>query len=71
MRTLVANRVEFGPNSGAAVVIAARVEGDVRPLLDWRGALAFGARRRARRRPCSGPPPLSPRLTLRYTPEFG
>jgi hypothetical protein len=42
VRTLVANHVAFGPNSGAAVVIAARVEGDVRPLLDWRAALAFG-----------------------------
>ena len=25
------------------VLIAQRVEGDVRTLLDWRGALAFGA----------------------------
>jgi hypothetical protein len=42
VRSLVANHVAFGPNSGAAVVIAARVEGDVRPLFDWRAALAFG-----------------------------
>jgi hypothetical protein len=25
------------------VVLAAHVEGDVRTLVDWRGALAFGA----------------------------
>ena len=43
MRNLIANRVQFGPNSGAGLVIAARVEGDVRTLFDWRGALAFGA----------------------------
>jgi hypothetical protein len=29
--------------SGALVVIAAKAEGNVRTLLDWRGALAFGA----------------------------
>jgi hypothetical protein len=43
VRTLIANRVHFGPNSGAGVVFAARVDGDVRTLLDWRGAIAFGA----------------------------
>ncbi|HEY7935629.1 MAG TPA: hypothetical protein VID26_00710 [Candidatus Limnocylindrales bacterium] len=43
VRTLIANRVHFGPNSGAGVVLAARVDGDVRTLLDWRGAIAFGA----------------------------
>jgi hypothetical protein len=43
VRTLIANRVHFGPNSGAGVVLAAHVEGDVRTLVDWRGALAFGA----------------------------
>ena len=43
VRTLIANRVHFGPNSGAGVVLAAHVEGDVRTLFDWRGALAFGA----------------------------
>ncbi len=43
VRTLIANRVHFGPNSGAGVVLAARVDGDVRTLFDWRGALAFGA----------------------------
>ncbi len=29
--------------SAIAVLIAGRVEGTVRPILDWRGALAFGA----------------------------
>ena len=43
VRTLIANRVHFGPNSGAGMVIAARVDGDVTTLFDWRGALAFGA----------------------------
>ena len=43
VRTLIANRVQFGPNSGAGMVIAARVDGDVTTLFDWRGALAFGA----------------------------
>jgi hypothetical protein len=43
VRTLIANRVHFGPNSGAGVVLAAHVEGNVRTLFDWRGALAFGA----------------------------
>jgi hypothetical protein len=43
VRRLIANRVHFGPNSGAGVVLAARVDGDVRTLFDWRGALAFGA----------------------------
>jgi hypothetical protein len=43
VRTLIANHVHFGPNSGAGVVLAARVDGDVQTLLDWRGALVFGA----------------------------
>ena len=36
-------RVTFERQSLAGVVIAQRVEGNVRPLLDWRGALVFGA----------------------------
>lgn len=40
---VIAGSVEMGPQSGAAVIIAARVEGDVRPLFDWRAGLAFGA----------------------------
>lgn len=43
VRTLIANHVHFGPNSGAGVVLAAHVDGEVRTLVDWRGALAFGA----------------------------
>jgi hypothetical protein len=42
-QSIVANQVTMGPRSGALVVIARRVQGDVRVLLDWRGALAFGA----------------------------
>ncbi|MCI0581402.1 MAG: hypothetical protein L0227_00665 [Chloroflexi bacterium] len=43
VRTLVAQEVEFRKPSGVLVLIAQRVSGDVRVLLDWRGALAFGA----------------------------
>lgn len=42
-RTVVANQVTMGPQSGAFIILARRVEGDVRTFLDWRGALAFGA----------------------------
>jgi hypothetical protein len=42
-QSIMANQVTMGRGSGALVVIARRVEGDVRVLLDWRGALAFGA----------------------------
>ena len=41
-RTLIAQRVTIKRPSAVLVLIAARVEGDVRPLLDWRGALAAG-----------------------------
>jgi hypothetical protein len=43
VRTLVAQQVEFHKPSAVLVLIAQRVSGDVRVLLDWRGALAFGA----------------------------
>lgn len=43
VRTLVAQEVEFRRPSAVLVLIAQRVSGDVRVLLDWRGALAFGA----------------------------
>jgi len=43
VRTLVAQQVEFRKPSGVLILIAQRVSGDVRVLLDWRGALAFGA----------------------------
>lgn len=42
-RVVVGARVTFRRASGALVVIAARTDGEVRTLLDWRGALAFGA----------------------------
>ena len=43
VRTLVAQRVEIKRPSAVLVMIAQHVSGEVRPLLDWRGALAFGA----------------------------
>ncbi len=43
VRSVMAGRVEMGRGSAAGVVIAGRAEGDVRTLVDWRGALAFGA----------------------------
>jgi hypothetical protein len=43
VRSLVANDVRFDRPSGVLVMLARRVEGDVRVLLDWRGALALGA----------------------------
>ena len=42
-RTVIASRATFDRSSGALIVIAAKAEGNVRTLLDWRGALAFGA----------------------------
>jgi hypothetical protein len=43
VRSVMAGRVEMGRGSAAGIVIAGRVDGDVRTLVDWRGALAFGA----------------------------
>jgi hypothetical protein len=43
VRTLVAQHVEINRPSAVLFLIAQRVSGDVRPALDWRGALAFGA----------------------------
>ncbi len=43
IRQVIAGRVTFGERSGAGLVIAGRTDGPVRTLLDWRGALAFGA----------------------------
>lgn len=40
---VLADKVEVGPGSGVVFLVARRVEGDVRPLFDWRGALVFGA----------------------------
>ena len=42
-RTVIASTATFDKSSGAMIVIAAKAEGNVRTLLDWRGALAFGA----------------------------
>ena len=39
----MANTVKMGPTSGAFLVIARKVEGNVRTFVDWRGAIAFGA----------------------------
>jgi len=43
VRTMIANNVHADRPTGVLLLIARRVEGDVRTLLDWRGALAFGA----------------------------
>ncbi len=43
VRTVVANNVRFERTTGVLLLLARRVEGDVRVLLDWRGAVAFGA----------------------------
>jgi hypothetical protein len=42
VRTLIAQHVTFSRPSAVLVLIAGRVTGDVRPLIDWRGALAAG-----------------------------
>jgi hypothetical protein len=39
---VVAERVQVERGSNVLIVIARRVEGDVRAVLDWRGAVAFG-----------------------------
>ena len=41
--SLAAGRVTFRRSGFAGVVIARQVDGDVRVLMDWRGAIAFGA----------------------------
>ncbi len=43
VRTLVTARATFRQPSGVVVLIAGRTDGQVRPVLDWRGALAAGA----------------------------
>ena len=42
-RTIIAADVTMGPQSGAFIVLARRVSGNGKVVLDWRGALAFGA----------------------------
>jgi hypothetical protein len=41
--TVIAASVDIGKPAAVGVVIAREVRGDIRPLLDWRGALALGA----------------------------
>jgi hypothetical protein len=43
VRTVIANEVHADRTTGVLLLLARRVDGDVRTLLDWRGALAFGA----------------------------
>jgi len=43
VRTVVAGEVRAERPVGVLVMLAGRVSGDIRPVLDWRGALAFGA----------------------------
>lgn len=43
VRTLVAQTVNVHRPSAVMFMVAQRVSGDVKVLLDWRGALAFGA----------------------------
>ncbi|MGP1674858.1 MAG: hypothetical protein ACTS8Z_06575 [Candidatus Limnocylindrales bacterium] len=43
VRTLISGHVTIRQPSAVLVLIAGRVDGTVRPLLDWRGALAAGA----------------------------
>jgi len=42
VRTMIAQRVTINRPSAVLILIAQRVDGSVRPLLDWRGALAAG-----------------------------
>ena len=43
VRGIIANNVHVERTTGVFIMIARHVEGDVRTLLDWRGAIAFGA----------------------------
>jgi hypothetical protein len=42
-QTVIAQRVEVSGDSLTVFLVAQRVEGSVRAIFDWRGALAFGA----------------------------
>jgi hypothetical protein len=42
VRTMIAQRITINRPSAVLVLVAQRVDGSVRPLLDWRGALAAG-----------------------------
>ena len=43
VRGVFANTVEAGPSTGILFAVARRIDGDAKIMLDWRGALAFGA----------------------------
>jgi hypothetical protein len=43
VRVVVANTVQAGPTTAVLVAVARRIDGEAKILLDWRGALAFGA----------------------------
>jgi hypothetical protein len=43
VRTLVAGEVRIERATGVGILLARKVVGDVKVILDWRGALAFGA----------------------------
>jgi hypothetical protein len=42
VRTVIAGSVRFERPSAVVFLVARRVEGEVRAILDWRGALVFG-----------------------------
>jgi len=43
VRAMVANTVQTGPSTGILFAVARQIDGEAKILLDWRGALAFGA----------------------------
>jgi hypothetical protein len=43
MQVVVANTMQTGPTTGILVAVARRIDGEAKILVDWRGALAFGA----------------------------
>jgi hypothetical protein len=43
VQTMIAGDVRAERQVGVLVLLARRVEGDIKPLLDWRGAVALGA----------------------------
>ena len=43
VRTLIAGEVRVEKATGVGILLARKVVGDVKVILDWRGALAFGA----------------------------
>ena len=43
VRSVVATTVHTGPTTGIFVALARQIDGEAKILLDWRGALAFGA----------------------------